>query len=1309
MKQHSYLLLFVLLTFLYTTKGLAQGKGKSFLQNYVQKEYKGHAQNWAMIQDKRGIIYIANGNGVMEYDGNNWNITKLPGDATARSLAVNDDGVLFVGTSTSFGYMSVDEQGNSYYKRLDTLLPDSLQDKITDVWTTHILDDVVYFRCYRTLYVYDHGKIKVINSEPGRVFFSNFLFKDYYYLYEGSTSDGRDFTIWKVNATEKTAVPDNEKFLGRSTAIMFPYKKDTILLGGRRGGFYKYPFSENPDQDTTLFKSINTTLRRRTAYGDPVKINDGYAIGSLGHGLLLFDDNYQFIQVIDKETNGLNDNIVYALAADRDGAAWTGLSNGIARVDLASEVSYWNHDSGIEGTLSWVERFKGKLYVASSNASFVMDGNRVTKINRTAGRQCWHLLKFTNPDDPEDQRLLMSTAAIWELRDEEAVPVLNVPNLSTVFKMYQDKHNPYRVWLGMTDGVGSMILKKDEKNDTYRWEFEGVIEGSKDNCRSIAQDNDGDIWIGTFRNGVIRLKKKSGEREFEVVKYAEDEGLLSTVNTIIFEAHGDIIFGTGKGLCWYDPETNRFVPYEKFGKQYADGSLDVFSMQEDANGDVWMCGLFNNESPAVVAERQTGNVYNINTNPFKKVPPMMALAMTIEPDGTAWLGGSEGLFRYKPNPNLSKKDAAYAALIRKVTIGKDSTIFGGNYAKKVTAGNYLIPSLMADNATTPPFIDASNNSINFYFASLFYDNESQTRYKFYLEGFDTEWSEWSNKKEKEYTNLPGGDYVFHVKAKNLYGNESTEGVYAFTVGSPWYLQWWAYLLYILIAGFIIFSAVKWNARRLEKENERLEGIIDERTIEVRKQADQLLIKNSELSQQKEEILVQAENLQELNEEISAVNNDLNAKTEALEKAHANVQNLSAIGKTITSTLDIREIIKITYENVNNLMDASGFGVGVYEKSENILSFQGYMEKGKVLEDHYEPISRQNPSIAAQVLMKNEPFFSNDLETDLKERDIEIIQGDVPLSVIYLPLVYNEQKVGVITVQSFEKNSYSDTDFDILQSLASYASIALAHAHGYEIIRSKNKNITDSIRYSETIQNAFLPNEQQLSEALEKYFVLYKPKDIVSGDFYWLSHQPEIGKTFIAAIDCTGHGVPGSFMSIIGATLLNEIVNIKGIHDPATVLEELNQDVIATLSQNATNANDDGMDVCLCLIESQESEIQITYAGAKRDLYYITPQETLQVVAGDRKLIGGRKKTDKTFTNKQLTTPADTVFYLTTDGFVDQHNQERRKFGTLQFKALLQEIASKPLHEQKETLSKVFAMHKGDMAQRDDVTILGFRV
>ena len=256
------------------------------------------------------------------------------------------------------------------------------------------------------------------------------------------------------------------------------------------------------------------------------------------------------------------------------------------------------------------------------------------------------------------------------------------------------------------------------------------------------------------------------------------------------------------------------------------------------------------------------------------------------------------------------------------------------------------------------------------------------------------------------------------------------------------------------------------------------------------------------------------------------------------------------------------------------------------------------------------------------------------------------------------------------------------------------------------IEKKNKDITGSIRYAKRIQEAILPYDDSIYQGLPDSFILYKPRDVVSGDFYWFAEKEEV--KIIVAADCTGHGVPGAFMSMIGNSLLNQIILERLIIDPAQILHDLDLGVVQALKQDDPKSKQsDGMDISICILD--QSTQQLTFAGANNPLFYVQNGET-KVLKADRKGIGGFHKGEKKFTNHFLQVEQDTYFYLSSDGFCDQFGgPNHKKFMKKRFKNLLQNIAHQPGAAQKMMMNKTIEDWKGDLAQIDDILILGFRM
>jgi hypothetical protein len=234
-------------------------------------------------------------------------------------------------------------------------------------------------------------------------------------------------------------------------------------------------------------------------------------------------------------------------------------------------------------------------------------------------------------------------------------------------------------------------------------------------------------------------------------------------------------------------------------------------------------------------------------------------------------------------------------------------------------------------------------------------------------------------------------------------------------------------------------------------------------------------------------------------------------------------------------------------------------------------------------------------------------------------------GHSPLSLIYLPLFTKEKKIGVLTVQSFSKHAYSEFHVNILKNLALSIAIALDNASLYEnleekvkerttevikqkaIIEEKNKDITDSIKYAKKIQQAIAPNIDEFNKNFIDSFILYKPKDIVSGDFYWFEHFADT--TVFAAADCTGHGVPGAFMSLICSDIMYKVVYDQKITSPADALKLIDDKLVQLIRKSSESSANDGMDIALCSYSKNDNILN--YAGAHRPILIIRNGEILE--------------------------------------------------------------------------------------------------
>jgi len=264
-----------------------------------------------------------------------------------------------------------------------------------------------------------------------------------------------------------------------------------------------------------------------------------------------------------------------------------------------------------------------------------------------------------------------------------------------------------------------------------------------------------------------------------------------------------------------------------------------------------------------------------------------------------------------------------------------------------------------------------------------------------------------------------------------------------------------------------------------------------------------------------------------------------------------------------------------------------------------------------------------------------------------------------------------------------------------------------------LIETQNKKFQSSVTYAKTIQQAILPSQEDISIFFD-CFIFYLPRDIVSGDFYWFSSKKvgkEKEKLFFVLADCTGHGVPAAFITIIGSKLLDEIIFGRKEHNPTKILDILNKELIETLNQQTT-FNNDGMDMAICLFEKGENETtNLTYAGAKIDLFVAKKNNDIEVISSVRKTLGGRttNRNNLQFANQKINLKKDDIIYFATDGFADQCNVERKNYTKKRLLKFLDSIKLFEMNVQKELICNELKTYMQSADQRDDISVVGLKI
>jgi serine phosphatase RsbU (regulator of sigma subunit)/tetratricopeptide (TPR) repeat protein len=585
-------------------------------------------------------------------------------------------------------------------------------------------------------------------------------------------------------------------------------------------------------------------------------------------------------------------------------------------------------------------------------------------------------------------------------------------------------------------------------------------------------------------------------------------------------------------------------------------------------------------------------------------------------------------------------------------------------------------------------------------------------------------------------------------------------------------------LYLSIAAIILFVFLSVLLFFSYREKNRMTLELQDANKSIKQKNAELEIKRKEIEKAYQRISLQKEELEDANKKISNQNKiiekanfELKQKNNDLLQANENIKILTEIGQKLTQHLDFESIFEKLHSALPLLMKLDIFGVYLYDDKTGILNYEYNVEKGVRLPPIQINIHNEKV-LAAWCIEHKRPILIKDYERERQNFGVIRLEAikKQPAAIIYIPLFIEEKVIGCMTVQSFESDAYNSQHLEILKTLGIYAAIAIDNArifnilaeqkksleranqeilsknveiqNAYEEIRAQNeqleeatatiieqnRSITDSIQRAKFIQEAMLSAHHQIQKALPYSFVLFKPQNIVSGDFYWMGFQNE--KLIVAAADCTGHGVPGALLTMLGATFLNRIILENKITSPSQILNLLNKDILINLNQLDPNSpSDDGMEIAICVIDTKNS--QAIFAGAKRPLFIVRNNQVLEYKNNNFAI--GRETLDpiklaKLNTGIPVTllgqqyhihnfeeetidlTPGD-MLYLFSDGFVDQKKPGKgdTRYKTSRFKQFLIQIHQRKTSEQLELLNQEIENWRGEHRQIDDILVIGLRV
>ncbi len=829
--------------------------GQPFLKNYPPYEYGGEGQIWTITQDNRGIMYFGGNSAIFQYDGENWQTIETPGHNMAvRSMDTDKNGRIYVGIVGNIGYLKPTEQGKLEYVSLKNEI-DSAYRNFTDVWTTIVKGNNVYFLSSEYLFRYNPDStstIKVIGEKKS--FF--LIYKAHNQLFATIRGEG----LKKIEGDKLKSLPMGENIY---SMFVLPYKKNKFLVEMGQKGLFVYDPKATDTTNILTKKYFNKKNVSKTdsfiinnqLYIGATSINNGkYALSTILGGIAIINENGKLVNVINKQHHLLSQT-VHFLYTDNDNQLWAGLTYGLAYLEINSPFRYFDDTFGFEGSIYHTFINDNQLFISTNVGLFYWNKNKFFSVNKLKTLQVFEPKSFKYPNSKKILHTVSTVMGIFKIEKNNAFQLNNIsPNT-----LIQSKYDSNNVWITRNYNLELYSLKDELKTlrKSYELDFIPMV---------LCEKNKNNLWLLDGKNIVLFNISSQKIDRFKDNNETENMEFYATENL-----NNQILFLTNKGLYAYNDKINKFVQKNSYFDNFTTGKK-ILQIEKISKNEFWLITKKNNISEIVMLKK-TENKFVPQSTPFKRLPEFDYFYPSG--DSLMWIISPNAVFTFNKN-EYNLDSSINNVIIRKIVVS-DSTIFFGSFAK-----NDKIALKQPENLNIN--LEYKNNNISFYFALPYFSKSSDNKYSYKLIGSDNEqWSEWTNKNFKEFTNLHEGDYVFKVKAKNVYGIETQTSQIQFSISPPWYRTIIAYISYVLLLGFVVWLSIKLYSVRLKKENERLENLVQQRTVEI--------------NQQNEEIKTQAENLSEINKLLNEKNDEVNQQNEEIK---AIAESLKDANKKITS-------------------------------------------------------------------------------------------------------------------------------------------------------------------------------------------------------------------------------------------------------------------------------------------------------------------------------------------------------------------------------------------------------------------------
>lgn len=789
-------LLLIILCFALVYNATAQTTiGVPAIKNYTHADYNASTEIWDTKQDRNGILYFANNDGLLTFDGSYWRVYPLPNKSAIKSVAIDDAGRIFVGGQDEIGYFFPDKAGILKFHSIKNLLPQKAR-QFADIWSIVLYRNEVFFRTIECVFEYNYTDIKTFDAPGGWRLLNSTSSKLF--------AEDKDEGLMYFNNAQWQPCGNQSQTTQLHINGVMDYSKDTLLVTTQKKGMFLLSGSALIKKPTSIDAFLNNDLVNCAK-----KIGaDRYAIGTKANGLFIIDSKGKLIERF-TNNEGLQNNNILNLLIDRDKNLWLGLENGLDFITYNTSVKhiYASKENQVKSNV--VSIFDNKLYIGTSNGLFSVpvdprqkdistNKGSFTEVGNTKG-QVWSL------NETDHQLLMGHEDGASLITNNHAQPITTGQG---AWKFVSIPSSP-DIIAGTYTGLQLIKHNGASFND------DGKIDGIYESLSTLALDKENVVWASHPYRGVYKIQLSADRKKIiRYTQYTDKGGLPSVLNNRVYFIKNKVVVATEKGAYEYNNTKNKFEPSAFFKPVFDDTPIE--NLTEDKGGNIWFVhdqrmGVMDFGKPSA------GKPYTVIYFPELAGQTVKSSAFLYPYDmENIFVGSNNGVFHLNYS-HYVKSDIKLNVLLTavKAIAEKDSLIFGGYFMRD----NKLASEQNTEQVTT---LSNHWNSFHFEYSSTLFAQKSNEEFTYKLEGFDDEWSKWSVKTEKDYTNLPYGKYTFSVRVRNNLGNASPAVNYTFIVDPAWYQTIWAYAFYILLFALLVYFAVKEQQKRFDVHQQKHE-------------------------------------------------------------------------------------------------------------------------------------------------------------------------------------------------------------------------------------------------------------------------------------------------------------------------------------------------------------------------------------------------------------------------------------------------------------------------------------------------------